>query len=479
MMMKKTTKKSKKVTPSNKLKKYEEGGKEVTGLKKNSEYDSKMPSGVTMPKRDMPYGTGMKMLMKTEPTTNNLKKIEMPEGSLPVTPSTPVTPTKGTKVSTPKTKLLPGGFTSEAQKKVYTQSLRDKVKSGMSVDELVKKGYGTKKGLTELGLGKYSEGVALKKKGQEQKAQGIALKNKASSTDYKKQWNDNLLSKSVTNKKLTDKEQSYIVRKYGHENLGGFAGASANDNLTPKQKKAYDNVRKAQLEKAKPKMREELEGAVQMMTPRGIAKQVIKKAGQFAFTEGAKKFIGQGTKQTASKGSQKLLGEGVKSVAKTGSKALKPDKIIKPVTKSLNSGQKMLGRTINVSGRTVSSGSQKALNSGQKLLNNGQTKLNAGQKLLGKGTKKVAAKTTKASSTRGTKATKQQISEFTKKTGRTKKEVEAFHARNKKAIDNDWAIIDSYRRGGKTKIVKKSTITPTKRKPTVKVIKMTKGGIKK
>ena len=72
-----------------------------------------------------------------------------------------------------------------------------------------------------------------------------------------------------------------------------------------------------------------------------------------------------------------------------------------------------------------------------------------------------------------------EIREFTKKTGRTKKQVDAYSARNKKALDNDWAIIDGYRRGGKTKTVKKSTNTPTKRKPIVKVVKMTKGGIKK
>ena len=435
--------KSKSSALPKRIKKYDDGG--IQGLKKNPEYEAKMPAGITMPKGDMPYGTGMEMKGKSEPVPANkvLKKIEMPEGSLPIAPTAPAK-----SAAAPKAKLLPGGFTSEAQKASYIKNVKARMAKGATIDQLVKEKIGTKAGLEGLGLKDAAKAIvtvktkksitlpknnvlssvgrkglantastplpknskvplknatpkkgsnaaeALRLKGEGMKLKGKALATKGKKSYYKEQWNDNLLNKSATNKKLTSKEQSYIVRKYGHENLGGFAGASANDNLTPKQKKAYDKVRQAQLEKAKPEMRKALEESVMMMTPRGIAKQVVKKGGEFLFTEGAKKLIGQSSKQLATKGSQKALGEGIKSVAKTGSKALKPDKIIKPTTKALNSGQKMLGRTINVSGRTVSSGSQKALNSGQKLLNNGQTKLNAGQKLLQQGSK--ASKSTAA-----------------------------------------------------------------------------------
>ncbi len=428
--MVKKTKVSKPVASTRRLKKFDGGG-----TNKLKEFTDPGLKGYPGPE----YGD-------TESTTN--PKVVAPVVEPVVEPVVaPVVAATSPKVAqvkkntVAKTKLLPGGFKSEAQRKAYTESLRQKIKTGKSVDQLVKEGYGTKKGLSDLGLGKYSEGLDLKKKGQAKKAEGLALKNKAKNTDYKKQWNENLLNKAATNKNLTRKESTYIRQKYkGNTNILG-----KKTDGTSKEKLAYKNAGNQQFEKVKPEMRENLEIAVSMTNPRGIAKQAVKKGGEFLLTEGAKKLIGQGSKQIASKGSQKLLGEGAKNVAKTGSKALKPDKIIKPTTKALNSGkkitinvsgrtvssgsqkalnsgqkllgegaknvaktgskalkpdkiikpttkalnsgQKMLGRTINVSGRTVSSGSQKALNSGQKLLNNGQTKLNASQKLLQQGSK--------------------------------------------------------------------------------------------
>jgi hypothetical protein len=329
--------KSKSSTSSKRLKKYENGGRNIL-----KEFTDPGLKGYPGPEPDDVSTSNVSTVVSSgNNTVSTDNKVESPTVS---------------KKATPKAKLLPGGFTSEAQKKAYTQSLRNKIKSGMSVDELVRKGYGTKKGLTDLGLGKYSEGLDLKKKGQAKKAEGLALKNKAKNTDYKKQWNDNLLSKAASNKKLTTKESTYIRQKYGKDT--DWRGIKKGG--TSKEKLAYKNAGNQQLEKAKPEMRETLEGAVQMMTPRGIIKKGVEKLGQYTLKEGAKKLIGQGTKQIATKGSDKLV---------KVSKALKPDKILKPIKKTIPRSTNA-GKTIKVDGRTVSEGSQKLLGNGQKMLGN-------------------------------------------------------------------------------------------------------------
>jgi hypothetical protein len=442
-MIKYKTVKSKSSTSRKKLKKYEEGGKEVTGLKKNSEYDAKMPAGVTMPKGDMPYGTGMKMLMKTEavPADKLLKKIEMPEGSLPITPTAPT--------AAPKAKLLPGGFTSEAQKAAYIKNVKARMAKGATIDQLVKDKVGTKAGLEGLGfkdaaktnitvktkksttlpknnvlssvgrkglantastplpknskvplknatpkkgsnaeeaLRLKAEGMKLKGQGMKLKGQGMKLKGQALATKgkksyYKEQYHQNLIDKAIKGQSITDAENKALYEKLNNKLDSG-------KKLTDREAMA----RKATLGTAVKKGREDFTGVAltvgTILATRGrsAGPQALKSQAPKLLSKG-KNLISSGAKQLTTKGSQKALGEGVKSVAKTGSKALKPDKIFKPATKALNPGQKMLGRTINVSGRTVSSGSQKALNSGQKLLNNGQTKLNAGQKLLQQGSK--------------------------------------------------------------------------------------------
>lgn len=336
--MKKSTKvKSKKVSkPSaspKRVRKFVNGGRNI--LSEFTDPTLKQVPGLE-PDAEKYYNP-----VKTE-VPSEIKTSETPASSEIKTPAVP------------KAKLLPGGFTSEAQKKAYTQSLRNKIKSGMSIDELVRKGYGTKKGLTDLGLGKYSEGLDLKKKGQAKKAEGLALKNKAKNTDYKKQWNDDLLNKAASNKKLTSKEITYVRQKYGKDT--DWRGIKKGG--TSKEKLAYKNAGKQQLEKLKPEMRETLEGAVQMMTPRGIIKKGVEKLGQYTFKEGAKNLIGQGKKQIATK----------------GSKVLKVDKIIKPSTKQIPRSTNA-GKTIKVNGRTVSEGSQKLLGNGQKMLGNGQKML--------------------------------------------------------------------------------------------------------
>lgn len=139
--------KSKSSALPKKIKKYEEGG--IQGLKKNPVYEAKMPAGVTMPKSEMPYGTGMEMKLKSEavPADKVLKKIEMPEGLLPATSTA-----SAKSATASKAKLLPGGFTSEAQKAAYVKNIKAKMANGATIDQLVKDKVGTKAGLQSLGL---------------------------------------------------------------------------------------------------------------------------------------------------------------------------------------------------------------------------------------------------------------------------------------------------------------------------------------
>lgn len=420
--------KSKSSALPKKIKKYEEGG--IQGLKKNPVYEAKMPAGVTMPKSEMPYGTGMEMKLKSEavPADKVLKKIEMPEGLLPVTSTA-----SAKSATASKAKLLPGGFTSEAQKAAYIKNVKARMAKGATIDQLVKEKIGTKAGLEGLGLkdaakvtvtvktkksttlpknnvlssvgrkglantastplpknskvplkneapkkgSNAAEALRLKSEGMKLKGQGMKLKGQALATKgkksyYKEQYHQNLMDKAIKGQSLTGAENKALYEKLNNKLDSG-------KKLTDREAMA----RKATLGTAIKKGREDFTDvavtAGMLLATRG------RSAGPQALKSQAPKLLGKG---------KNLISSGLKQLGKTGSKALKPDKIIKPTTKALNSGQKMLGRTINVSGRTVSSGSQKALNSGQKLLNNGQTKLNAGQKLLQQGSK--ASKSTAA-----------------------------------------------------------------------------------
>lgn len=449
--------KSKSSALPKRIKKYDDGG--IQGLKKNTNFDPVVPGKtlqktgektflgkektevINMPTAPKTEVTKMNLKSEAVPANKQLKKIEMRDASAPSTATT--APTKNTKVSTPKAKLLPGGFTSEAQRKAYTESLRQKIKSGKSVDQLVKEGYGTKKGLSDLGLGKYSEGLDLKKKGQAKKAEGLALKNKAKNTDYKKQWNDDLLNKAVDKKsvqKLTDKEMSYLVRKNGKKTLGIV---TEKDNLTSKQKKAFNNVRLAQFERAKPEMRKTLEESVMMMTPRGIIKQAVKKGGEFVFSKGAQEFIKNSGRNSSEY--QKLLGQGQKLLGSGTKKAA--DETVK----------KAANETVK---KVASKTTKKAADETAKKVANKTTK-----KAANETTKKVVSKTTKKSD----KVVKSKKPSEETILGRTKSQIAAFEKRNKQALDNDWAIIDSYRRGGKAK---------TSKKTVAKVSVMRRGGKK-
>jgi len=506
--MKKTTKKSKKVTPSKRLKKYEEGGKEVTGLKKNPEYDAKMPAGVTMPKGDMPYGSGMEMKLKSEavPADKLLKKIEMPDASVPsatTTPSAKAIVPKA-KAIVPKAKLLPGGFTSEAQKAAYIKNVKAKMANGATIDQLVKYKVGTKAGLEGLGLKDTpakAKPSASKPKASSPKSSLPKLITNSSLDNVKDAMNKNKASKkskpdyvgktnSYTNKKGTKTSERLTmtggkptltrttVTKAGDKTVYVKSGdkmylKTSDGKVKNLQKAKVSNFDKVQTAKAIAKGNQKKEiatgaassvddfwtlpigGAVKTVGAIGaglVARTLIKKAGKKITTDlankvvrstasgllknsaantmgaqmskqaflnyikqggskatqqkikqmginaagntskltrealgkefaknvsskGSQKLLAEGTKGVvktgSSKGSQKLLAEGTKGVVKTGSKTLKPDRIIRKTTKALNPGQKMLGRTINVSGRTVSSGSQKALNASQKLLQQG------------------------------------------------------------------------------------------------------------
>lgn len=441
--------KSKSSTSPKRIKKYDDGG--IQGLKKNPVYETSMPAGITVPKAD--YPNGMEMKLKSEPTTNNLKKIEMPEGSLPVAPTAPAK-----SAAAPKTKLLPGGFTSEAQKAAYIKNVKARMAKGATIDQLVKEKIGTKAGLEGLGLkdatkvtvnvktkksttlpknnvlssvgrkglantastplpknskvplknatpkkgSNAAEALRLKAEGMKLKGQGMKLKGQALATKgkksyYKEQYHQNLMDKAIKGQSITGAENKALYEKLNNKLDSG-------KKLTDREAMA----RKATLGTAIKKGREDFTdvavtaGMLLATRGRSAGPQALKSQAPKLISKG-KDLVSAGVKQLTTKGSQKALGEGIKSVAKTGSKALKPDKIFKPATKALNSGQKMLGRTINVSGRTVSSGSQKALNSGQKLLNNGQTKLNAGQKFLQQGSKvskSTAAKVNKVAKSR-------------------------------------------------------------------------------
>jgi hypothetical protein len=54
--------------------------------------------------------------------------------------------------STPKKKLLPGGFESESQKAAYIKNVKNKIAKGATIEELVKAKVGTKAGLEALGF---------------------------------------------------------------------------------------------------------------------------------------------------------------------------------------------------------------------------------------------------------------------------------------------------------------------------------------
>ena len=171
--MKKSTKaKIKKVSrvPSSakRLKKYEDGGKEVQGLKRNSNFDSFPGSNMPL----APKGDAITMNLKSEavPANKQLKKIELPAGSAnlsgqgayAVTPAKVETPAKldtpakievtPKKVVTPKAKILPGGFTSESQKAAYIKNVKARMAKGATLDQLVKERVGTKAGLQALGV---------------------------------------------------------------------------------------------------------------------------------------------------------------------------------------------------------------------------------------------------------------------------------------------------------------------------------------
>lgn len=426
-MMKKKTKMSKKVTPSKKLKKFNEGG--INNLKPRTALeaakDLKINPTIATARTEQEQ---IKADKDAAAYKDRLVKSLYREPSKVETPAKVSAPKK----SYSKTKLLPGGFSSEEQKKSYTQSLREKIKSGMSVDELVKKGYGTKKGLTELGLGKFSEGLAMKQEGLKKKQEGLALKNKAKNTDYKKQWNDDLLNKAVDKKsvqKLTDKEMSYLVRKNGKKTLGIV---TEKDNLTSKQKKAFNNVRLAQFERAKPEMRKTLEESVMMMTPRGIAKKAIQKGGEFVFSKGAQEFIKNSGRNLSEP--QKLLGQGQKLLGSGTKKAAD------------ETAKKVVSKTI----KKVVSKTKDPIKGAKDLARNQRSKVNRTQK---GGLEKLLKKSDKG--VKSKKSSEETI------LGRTKSQIEAFEKRNKKALDNDWAIIDSYRIGGKANTAKKTAAKVT------------------
>ena len=362
--------KSKSSALPKRIKKYDDGG--IQGLKKNPEYEAKMPAGITMPKGDMPYGTGMEMKLKSEavPANKVLKKIEMPEGSLPVTPTAPAK-----SATAPKAKLLPGGFTSEAQKAAYIKNVKARMAKGATIDQLVKDKVGTKAGLEGLGLKDTPAKQNKTKKAEPNKSTSPAKLLAA----FKKQAVASKLPLSskvpLKNGKMTSEDKKRLGKQqasYGKHLKQSYIRKKNDLDREKAWKQLEENFEETRIRPT------DLIPGFRMVKQGQKIIKVAKVADKILPT--AKKFLG-------SSSGKKLIGEGIKNVVKTGSKALKPDKIIKPTTKALNSGQKMLGRTINVSGRTVSSGSQKALNSGQKLLQQGQTKLNPGQIKLNQGQK--------------------------------------------------------------------------------------------
>ena len=169
----KKTKVSKPVASTKKLKKFTNGGGNDIGTLK-----PKTPLEAAQSLKINPTIATAETLEQQKSSSENLMKglMRPPAKEKETVVTAPKLESK-TPVKSPKAKLLPGGFTSEAQRKAYTESLRQKIKSGKSVDQLVKEGYGTKKGLSDLGLGKYSEGLDLKKKGQAKKAEGLVSKS--------------------------------------------------------------------------------------------------------------------------------------------------------------------------------------------------------------------------------------------------------------------------------------------------------------
>lgn len=121
--MKKLNKKSKSVPPRKRLKKYEDGGKEVQGLKRNSTWDS-------FPGFEVP--TIPKSESISQKTTVDSVSNKKPEES--------------------KTKLLPGGFSSEAQKLAYINSAKKRISRGETIKDLVNSKFGTAAGLKALGI---------------------------------------------------------------------------------------------------------------------------------------------------------------------------------------------------------------------------------------------------------------------------------------------------------------------------------------
>ena len=124
--MKKLSKKSKSVPPKKRLKKYEEGGKEVQGLKRNNTWDS-------FPGFDAPA-------VPTVPKDETISPKKTSES----------TPTEKAEVSKPK--LLSGGFTSESQKLAYINSAKKRISNGETVKDLVNSRFGTAAGLKALGI---------------------------------------------------------------------------------------------------------------------------------------------------------------------------------------------------------------------------------------------------------------------------------------------------------------------------------------
>lgn len=419
--MKKSTKvKSKRVSkisaPKKRLKKYEEGGKEVQGVKRNSVFDS-LP-GSNMP--TAPKGDAVTMNLKSEqvPANKQLKKIELPAGSpdfsgqgaYAVTPAK-MDEKKAETVSAPKAKRIAGGFSSEAQKQAYIKNAKDMIAKGKTVDDLVKSRFGTKEGLKALGISdtpkkaaptKVKSGTQSKLKVERKDGtttmtrttkrttvvpknaiasrvamQGVTeklpssskvpLKNNAkkgnpTASDLKqkglqiKKEGQALKQKGAALKEKSGDKQ-YWKSKY-YQNLVGKA-ASGQSLTTKERDLVWDKTTKKQDYGQKISDKES-------QARNKILKGATKK-GKELFTDAA--FT------TASVVAPGIIGKGIKALrAAKAAKVLKIDKIIKPITKAIPRSTNA-GKTIKVNGRTVSEGSQKLLGNGQKALGNGQKML--------------------------------------------------------------------------------------------------------
>jgi len=388
--MKKSTKvKSKKVSkpsasPRKRLKKYEEGGKEVQGLKRNNNFDS-MP-GSNMPLA--PKGDAMTMDLKSEavPSNKQLKKIELPAGSpdfsgqgaYAVTPAK-MDEKKVETVSTPKAKKIAGGFSSEAQKAAYIKNAKDMIAKGKTVDDLVKSRFGTKEGLAALGIkdnvkpktpAKSKSGTKTQLKVERKNGTTTMTRTTKRTTVVPK----NTIASSVARQGVTEKLplSSKVPLKNGKmtsedkKRLGKQQASYGKHLKEIYIRKQNDLDRKKALKQLKENFEETRIRPTDLIPGFRMVKQGQKiiKAAKVAdkILPTAKKFLG-------SSSGKKLIGEGIKSVVKTGSKALKPDKIFKPITKAIPRSTNA-GKTIKVNGRTVSEGSQKLLGNGQKMLGN-------------------------------------------------------------------------------------------------------------